>query len=171
MAYHFQYLGGLSEGQPKHYVEFSVEKGRVKVKRERNAFGGWEQYIPLTSINGLSVDLADKHVTAGRLLLVGVFAFAFKKSDYVLAISFGDDGFGSPCQALFHGKQQDLEKARQEIIKARGKLPSLPPAEPATPAAETSPAGLIAQLAGLRDKGIITPEEFEAKKADIMARL
>jgi uncharacterized membrane protein YdbT with pleckstrin-like domain len=31
--------------------------------------------------------------------------------------------------------------------------------------------GLIAQLAGLRDKGILTPEEFEKKKAELMSRM
>jgi len=56
---------------------------------------------------------------------------------------------------------------------------ALPPEEPAGPAAAVPPSppeqpsvpDLIAELAELRDKGIITPEEFEAKKAELLARL
>lgn len=51
-----------------------------------------------------------------------------------------------------------------------------PPAPPAAPVtgAEASPAQiteLIGQLANLRDAGAITPEEFEAKKAELLGRL
>ena len=47
------------------------------------------------------------------------------------------------------------------------------PAAPASPPAMTSAeaADTIARLADLRDKGAITPEEFEAKKADLLARM
>lgn len=41
----------------------------------------------------------------------------------------------------------------------------------APPAEEPSVPDLIAELAELRDKGIISPEEFEAKKAELLARM
>jgi uncharacterized membrane protein YdbT with pleckstrin-like domain len=48
-----------------------------------------------------------------------------------------------------------------------------PAAVPAGPPAMTSAeaAAAIASLADLRDRGAITPEEFEAKKADLLARM
>ena len=51
--------------------------------------------------------------------------------------------------------------------------PTAPPAVPAGPAAMTSAeaATAIASLADLRDRGAITPEEFEAKKAELLARM
>ena len=45
-----------------------------------------------------------------------------------------------------------------------------PAAEPA-PATGPNPIEQIRQLGQLRDAGLITPEEFEAKKADLLARM
>ena len=48
--------------------------------------------------------------------------------------------------------------------------PSPPPAaEPRSPGEELS--ATLERLAGLRDKGLITPEEYEAKKAQILERM
>jgi len=51
-----------------------------------------------------------------------------------------------------------------------------PPAAPVAPAgppamSSTEAAAAIASLADLRDRGAITPEEFEAKKTDLLARM
>jgi len=50
--------------------------------------------------------------------------------------------------------------------------PVAPPA-PAAPAAPVPPGvpEQIEQLARLRDQGHITPEEFEAKKAELLGRM
>jgi len=37
--------------------------------------------------------------------------------------------------------------------------------------AEADPAETLARLADLRDKGIITPADYEAKKQEILARI
>ena len=39
------------------------------------------------------------------------------------------------------------------------------------PVAATDPATALASLADLRDRGAITTEEYEAKKADLLSRL
>ncbi|HYO44173.1 MAG TPA: PH domain-containing protein [Candidatus Limnocylindrales bacterium] len=51
--------------------------------------------------------------------------------------------------------------------------PVAPPAPVATPEIDTADevAGALARLGDLRDKGIISPEEFEAKKAELLGRL
>jgi uncharacterized membrane protein YdbT with pleckstrin-like domain len=46
---------------------------------------------------------------------------------------------------------------------------ALAPTPPAAPAED--PADTLVRLAALRDQGILTPEEFEAKKAEILARM
>jgi len=46
-----------------------------------------------------------------------------------------------------------------------------PPAAPVAPAAEPSPIEQLERLAKLRDGGIVTAEEFETKKAEILKRL
>jgi hypothetical protein len=50
-----------------------------------------------------------------------------------------------------------------------------PPAAPTAPAAPPSAAdqltATLESLAALRDKGLITPEEYEAKKRDLLGRM
>jgi hypothetical protein len=49
-----------------------------------------------------------------------------------------------------------------------------PPPSPAPAAPKANPDEVtrtLASLADLRDRGAITPEEYEAKKADLLARL
>ena len=41
----------------------------------------------------------------------------------------------------------------------------------ATPDGGIAPLDMIAKLADLRDKGVITPADYEAKKAELLARL
>jgi hypothetical protein len=47
--------------------------------------------------------------------------------------------------------------------------PAAPPPAPADSAGQL--AATLESLAGLRDKGLITPEEYEAKKRDILERM
>ena len=50
---------------------------------------------------------------------------------------------------------------------AAATVPPPPVAAPAPP----DPAAALSSLADLRDRGVITPEEFESKKAEILARM
>jgi hypothetical protein len=77
--------------------------------------------------------------------------------------------------------------AREAAIRANARAASAPGAAPRTagasvsatdgsgPAGSTKPAGDIAdqlvRLAGLRDAGIVTADEFAAKKAELLARM
>jgi len=49
--------------------------------------------------------------------------------------------------------------------------PAAPTPTPVAPAPAEDPADTLVRLADLRDKGILTPEEFEAKKAEVLARM
>jgi membrane protein YdbS with pleckstrin-like domain len=60
------------------------------------------------------------------------------------------------------------------VVASESAAPAAPP--PAAPAADPRPtsedlSATLERLAGLRDKGLITPEEFEAKKAQILERM
>jgi hypothetical protein len=61
------------------------------------------------------------------------------------------------------------------LPSGQGRMPSPPPPSPVAPAAPPAPAQnlveQIKQLAGLREAGILTVEEFEAKKAELLKRL
>jgi hypothetical protein len=68
-------------------------------------------------------------------------------------------------------------RAGSDRVSVHSDSPAAPPAaEPRAPAPETRSAGeelgaTLERLAGLRDKGLITPEEYEAKKAQILERM
>jgi hypothetical protein len=49
--------------------------------------------------------------------------------------------------------------------------PAAPPPAPAAPSAGDQLTATLESLAALRDKGLITPEEFEAKKRDLLERM
>ncbi len=68
-------------------------------------------------------------------------------------------------------KEKLGELDRFEARMARAPRPEPAAAVPPSPPEQPSVPDLIAELAELRDKGIITPEEFEAKKAELLARL
>ena len=67
--------------------------------------------------------------------------------------------------------EQTAARAPQAAAAAAAAAPVATPAPaPAAPSAADSTEA-IRHLAELRDQGIITPEEFEAKKAEILARI
>jgi hypothetical protein len=70
-------------------------------------------------------------------------------------------------------QMKHFEALRAAIEDARRRPASLPPpaAPAASPAAAPSPADQLRQLAALRDEGLITEEEFQAKRADLINRM
>lgn len=71
--------------------------------------------------------------------------------------------------------QQELYKQMELYARKRAgwsQPPAAAPASAAAPAAsELSIPEQLEQLAGLRDRGVISPEEFEAKKAQLLERM
>jgi hypothetical protein len=73
-------------------------------------------------------------------------------------------------------EDQDLEQAMQELniqsqpitAEDQAALGSAPPAAEKTPASDSSYLDELEKLAELRDKGILTEDEFEAKKKDLL---
>lgn len=70
-------------------------------------------------------------------------------------------------------KNVNKDDGKELVDKVRHRL-SAPPSSAPSPPAATNPADPIEQLkrlGELRDAGVVTPEEFEAKKAELLARL
>ncbi|MFN2263915.1 MAG: SHOCT domain-containing protein, partial [Anaerolineales bacterium] len=73
-------------------------------------------------------------------------------------------------------EDQDLEQAMQELniqsqpltAEDQATLGSAPPAPKNPPASDSSYLDELEKLAELRDKGILTEDEFEAKKKDLL---
>jgi uncharacterized membrane protein YdbT with pleckstrin-like domain len=83
-------------------------------------------------------------------------------------------------KAMLEAKHElELELTRPTMPPMRAADPApvaapvAPPPPVATPEIDTADevAGALARLGDLRDKGIISPEEFEAKKAELLGRL
>lgn len=77
-----------------------------------------------------------------------------------------------------HELEIELNRATMPPVRSSDGAPAAPPAaapaDPApTPQADTADevADALGRLGDLRDRGILTPEEFEAKKAELLARL
>ncbi|HET7141738.1 MAG TPA: PH domain-containing protein [Candidatus Limnocylindria bacterium] len=64
-----------------------------------------------------------------------------------------------------------VSEVRQDAVPAPTDAPAPPPAAAAQPDSAGQLAATLESLAGLRDKGLITPEEYEAKKRDILERM
>ena len=68
-----------------------------------------EQFsIPLESITGIQCDTFER-LTVGRLIAVGILAFALKKKDYCVVVSYIDSSTGTEEQLLFKtNKKHDI---------------------------------------------------------------
>jgi ribosomal protein L37AE/L43A len=135
--------------------------------------------LPYQSIKKFTISTVDQlpRVTATRLLMVGVFALAWKKGqrDKFLQIDFVDNTnvetsivFGKGSGSDINTLQSKIVAARLDSLKSSGGMPSLPAVQ--TVDADNI-AARIEELAALRDKGILTPEEFQAKKSELLSRM
>ena len=91
----------------------------------------------------------------------------------------GADDFSSIVDAAgFRNAMMTIKLKAQDVSAAPpAPAPAAPaPAPAAAPdqaagAATKDPAATLVRLAELRDQGILSPEEFETKKAEILARM
>jgi hypothetical protein len=83
--------------------------------------------------------------------------------------------FASGNTIVFSVDAADAEKLRSLIMDQvlGGSAHAAAPAAPTAPAAPSGDALIeqIKKLGELRDAGILTPEEFESKKAELLGRL
>ena len=70
---------------------------------------------------------------------------------------------------------RDVEVFKKRILEQKTKAPAPAPLAPAaaqmTPVAQPDPMATLDSLGRLRDSGVITPEEFEAKKQELLSRI
>ena len=106
----------------------------------------------------------------------------FRQSIFERMIGAGDlaiESAGRDGQSTFNDVrqpevvQQELYKQMERYAKKRASWSQPPPAAaaPASAKAELSIPEQLEQLAGLRDRGVISAAEFEAKKAQLLERM
>jgi uncharacterized membrane protein YdbT with pleckstrin-like domain len=83
-------------------------------------------------------------------------------------------------KAMLDAKHElEVDLTRPTMPPMRAEAPAAPTAQPAPPVSADSPhvdssrevTDAVARLGELRDKGLITPAEFETKKQELLARL
>lgn len=147
-------------------AEFGVTTLRVR---------GHEGLLKKRSTDSLLTSITDvqsKSSVLGRTLGFGNIRIMTASGDA------GQDNFTS-MKGVDAFKKTILEQkaeASAARIPAAASAPSVPaaapvPAAPAPPPPTPDPMATIAELARLRDAGAITPAEFDAKKAELLARI
>ncbi len=118
-------------------------------------------------------------------LSVGVIGGRLGYGDVKIFTQSGDAGADeftsithpSEFRSTMMGVKVEEQMARQAPAQAAAPAPAAAPIAPAPAPAPTlgeqvdDQADRLVKLAELRDQGVITPEEFEAKKAEILSRI
>lgn len=139
-----------------NFTHFVVTTNRVIYRTGVLAKHGVE--IPLERINNINFHqgIIERFVGAGDL-------------DIESAGKEGQSHFSD----IWHpdGVQQEIYRQMEDNARRRASwsAPTAPPPAPAAPSSNIPEQ--LNQLADLRDRGVITPAEFEAKKAQLLERM
>jgi len=110
----------------------------------------------------------DKRITATRLILTGPLAFGLRKKKDNRELYLLVEGQGWAISKQLRPDQGAKARAFAARINAAGSAATVDDELSATTTNETPDViSQIRQLGGLRDQGLITPEEFEDKKAEL----
>lgn len=132
-----------------------------------------KETFPLSSISEVSTQTQQQissRVTATRLLTLGVFALAAKKKQASNSVYLVITANGSDLVL-------ETDKAMKFADQIRGYLPKGDGLSAAAPVpAETVPASdgipdQIRKLSELKEAGILSEDEFAAKKSELLARM
>ena len=168
------YLGGIPQIKKSCDVKVHAFINEVQIDAKGGLFGTTVK-IPYTDIYDVQLQTEEqvsKDVTLTRLLLIGVFAFGAKKKtktvNYCLVIDYEKDGIrtkgvfsGESCNKIYG----EITTWRQKALQKQGTQ-----TEPTAPATNqpADPAAEIAKYKSLLDSGAITPDEYEAKKKQLL---
>jgi hypothetical protein len=136
---------------------------RVIITKPAGLFGALTssyQYQQITS-----VDMASQ-LLGGAVVITAAGVRNLGKNNNVAPNVFGFGKFG--------GKEQEVQYVvaviRQQIAIAQTQQPTVVQAAPVSQPLASIPEQ-IKQLAALRDAGVLTPQEFEQKKAELLSRM
>ena len=135
--------------------------------------------ILMVKINDIFVEdksRVSQRLTATRILTLGIFSLAAPKSrkirEYCLVIDYNDDKGVNNAVFEFSGTGA-LEKANaaHKILRQHVTIKPNPKTKVVEVDSQSDIPAQIEKLAELKEKGILTEEEFESKKKDLLSRL
>lgn len=142
-------------------LEWNNEQYVVTGRRVIQAKGMFAKHMMDSSLNMINDLVLDQSIW-GRM-----FGFG----DIQIITGNDDENVLRGLQDPFAFKRALLAaKEQMAMAYATGRVPSTPNGPAPGPAHEDIPA-LIAQLADLRDRGAISPQEFEMKREELLRRL
>lgn len=163
-------------------IKLEYKGGHPDLKKEKDctmkitnddltiSYGISQGKIDFSSITGIHYETAEqisRRITATRLLTLGVFAFAFKKkkkdSQKYLTIEFTVNDM--ECAALFSGKKS--QDAYSKLFERYSNFKNRQSNEETTENSN-DPYEELKKLKELLDMGIISEEEFESKKKELL---
>lgn len=121
--------------------------------------------VPWAEVTAVAIDgpdQASKRVTAARLVGLGVFAFAAKKNTTETYLQVDTAAYA----VSFMVPKVAAGQLRAQMAPWIHQIPE----PPATEAAASSTATELTQLAELRDRGVLSEDEFAAEKARLLGR-
>jgi hypothetical protein len=159
-----KYLGGHPDReqpvQSAGTVTVDVEGIRFKVFRELLVIR-WSE-IDAIAVEG--TEQVDRRVSGGRVVAFGVLGAMAKKgskTSYLVVTIQGRD-------VLFEAQRLGPHELRGKLSAV---LAAAPTESPEPNEAGDDPMARLRGLAVLRDEGVITAEDFEAKKAELLKRI
>ena len=163
-------------------IKLEYKGGHPDLKKEKDctmkitnddltiSYGFSQGKIDFSSITGIHYETAEqisRRITATRLLTLGVFAFAFKKkkkdSEKYLTIEFIMNDM--ECAVLFSGKKS--QDAYSKLFERYSGFKNRQINEKTTENSN-DPYEKLKKLKELLDMGIISEEEFESKKKELL---
>lgn len=174
----FNYLGGFpgAEGAVKTAMIVATPS-ELALERVQNTARGQAEFlvrVPLADVHEVLVETeeeAKRRLTVTRMLTLGVFSLAFpKKTKGSVLVTI--DHVDGPLVL------EKAKKTKPEVLKDMGPILSLvrqhgrgPRAgQPAAPAGPADVPDELTKLADLRDRGVLTEEEFQAEKGRLLGR-
>ena len=150
-----------------YVVVWRVERYIVTTRRvieTGGVFNKWSRDTSLEMITDMIVD----HPLLGRIFGYGDIELLTAAEQGTNKIQFLPDADGFKKELLDAKHEHELELSTGRAAVAAAPAPT--PAEPAHASAEEVDASLT-KLADMRDRGLITQEEFDAKKKELLDRI
>ena len=107
----------------------------------------------------------------GAVVAFGVFGLAARKAFTLLTLSVTDEDMFFELQGPLATWRATAARIQQDVPESVGKICVDGEGGVAAVAADGDIIDQIRRLGELRDSGLITPEEFETKKAELLGRL
>lgn len=174
-----QYMGGHPDWNSSDKGILTVDNDKITYRSGLLSTSRFE--IPIQEVTNANLQTQEqisRNVTLARVLMFGVFALGMKKkkvdTTQYLVISYKENGIENSVvfqSSYIGGLSSSIMKARQVYAKNHPEIEE----QRQTESTNTQPVDdiptQIKKLADLRDQGILTEDEFNKKKTELLAKM